>query len=140
MHNEHESPVHPLLNDLILNYKHFSHIEFPRGIPSNTASEWRPLLQSITKAEANCIQQVHQYLIGESANLTLALCPTELKRQLESFRSTDDTSREYAGKLLQYTLHIEKLGFQLEDCIASLGNPLKVFRHEKAQGISLKNT
>lgn len=137
MHTEHESPIHPLLSELINQYKHFSQVEFPRGIPGD-ASQWRTLLQDITKYESSCIQEVHKYLSGDKADSALALCSPTLKKQLEGFVTTDNASREYATKLLNYLKHIENLGFLLDDSSKTLGNPCNTFRNEESQGITLK--
>lgn len=137
MHTEHESPMHPLLDELIKNYKHFSQVEFPRGIPGD-ASQWRALLQQITKYEAICIQEVHKYLSGNKANSEVARCPSTLKKQLEGYVTTDSQAREFSNKLLAYVKHVENLGHLLEDSTTTLGNPCSVFRNEAAQGVSLK--
>ena len=137
MHSEHESPIHPLLDNLIKSYKHFSQVEFPRGIPGD-ASQWRPLLQQITKYEAACIQEVHKYLSGNKATCALAACPVELKKQLEGFVTTDSKAREFSNKLLAYLKHVENLGHLLEDSAQTLSNPCSIFRSETAQGLSLK--
>ncbi len=138
MRTEHESPMHPLLDELIKNYKHFSQVEFPRGIPGET-SQWRSLLQQITKYEAICIQEVHKYLSGDKATSELAQCPSALKKQLEGYVTTDGLAREFANKLLSYVKHVENLGHLLEDSATTLGNPCSVFRNEAAQGVSLKH-
>lgn len=122
-----EYPIHPVLDDLIQNYKAFSHVEFPRGIPQPVA-QWKPLLQPLTKYEAACIQEVHHYLCGKTAEVAKAQCPQDLKKSIQSFITTDNDKRDYVNKLSDYLKQIENLNFLLEDCVEELGNPCSQFR------------
>lgn len=134
---DHDSPIHPLLDDLIQKYKHFSQVEFPRGVPA-PAANWKPLLQQLTQYEARSIGEVHKYLSGELAEPKNTICPPELKKQLEGFVTHDVAARDYVNKLNLYLKHIETIAHLLQDCAEQLGNPCQTFRSAETVGLSLK--
>lgn len=121
-------PIHETLDKLIQNFKEFRNKTFPRGIPQ-PVSDWKNHLQAITQFEAQMIRLVSDYMGGQKVDLQKIPAAKLLKENLRSFLSTKNETNNYRDQLIDYTDQIETLGFLLQDCCETLGNPCSQYKH-----------